>query len=213
MKKYLVCFFKGIGAGSAISLGSILFVLSSAFINQGKILGSILFPIGLILVCFLGLNLYTGKIGYLFVDKNIKQRAIDLPVMLLGNILSSFLIGYIFFLITKNINQISSTMQTIYTNKTDKTVFMSLVSSFLCGLFVYGAVFFYKYFKNKVLKAIAIIILIALFVYMSYDHCIANSFYFAAANQLMNPTSYISLLISIIGNSLSAIAINFFIQK
>ena len=61
-------FLYGIYAGLAIALGGILFLLCKAYIpdysfSLSQLIGALVFPVGLLLVCFLKLNLYTGKIG------------------------------------------------------------------------------------------------------------------------------------------------------
>jgi len=205
--------YKSIFAGASIALGSILFILCSSFVNEGKTIGAFLFPIGLILVCFLSFNLFTGKIGFFFNTDNKKKNAINLLIMLLFNIGISFFIGWIFNLIIKNNSQITSTLSSLYEKKTQNSYFFQLASSFMCGIFVYSAVILYKKMNNVVLKLLGIFLSISLFVLMGFDHCIANSFYFAAAGQLNNSATYLSLFISIIGNSFGAITINYFLNK
>ena len=67
VKFQLLTFVKGILAGLAIGLGGFLYILMCQYVpgELGKVLGSLLFAIGLFLVCAFGLSLYTGKIGYL----------------------------------------------------------------------------------------------------------------------------------------------------
>ena len=61
MKKYGNTILFGIFAGMAIGLGGLLNIVANHFLNDpamlGRIVGSLLFPIGLSLVCFLSLNL------------------------------------------------------------------------------------------------------------------------------------------------------------
>ena len=80
--------------------------------------------------------------------------------------------------------------------------------SILCGALVYIAVFCYKTFKQVWLKVIGIIIPIALFVYLKYDHCVANMFYFAFGWSYGKGVSYLNLLIVTLGNSVGAIILN-----
>ena len=71
---------KSILAGIAIAIG--------AYINLklGGIAGAIFFSVGLFLVCNFGLNLYTGKVGYTGIIKNI-------PI-LLGNLVGSLILFF-----------------------------------------------------------------------------------------------------------------------
>ena len=71
-------FLLGIAAGAAIAFGGLLNIIVKTYLTGdvsilGKLLGSALFPIGLCLVCFLGFNLFTGKIGYLLDKKKVQQ--------------------------------------------------------------------------------------------------------------------------------------------
>ena len=91
--KYLKVLLFGIFAGLAIGLGSFVFTVVSAYAkNTGTmIFASALFSIGLILVCTLGLQLYTGKVGVIFDDKEkLKENAINLPIMLIPLVPESF---------------------------------------------------------------------------------------------------------------------------
>ena len=208
MKKCLFISLKAFGAGLAISLGSILNILSLTYIPNGKFVGSLLFPIGLMIVCFCSLNLYTGKIGSFFRIVNKKSFSLDLIIMLISNILISFLAGFIFYFIVNKNPNIMSTINGIFTKKTQANHFNVFIGSMFCGAFVYAAVYFFKKYKSPLTKAFGILVSIGLFVYMGYDHCIANSFYFAAANGLGNYQTYIALLLSIIGNSIGAIILD-----
>ena len=95
MKKHGKTILFGIYAGIAIGLGGLLNIAvnSIPFENPiwGRILGSLLFPVGLNLVCFLGLNLFTGKIGYVLDNK--KEYLGFLGLVYIGNILGSLLFG------------------------------------------------------------------------------------------------------------------------
>ena len=72
-KSLVLHFLKGILAGLAIGLGGFLFILMSFLIEGelGKALGSLLFSVGLFLVCTFYLSLYTGKIGLVLKAKNL----------------------------------------------------------------------------------------------------------------------------------------------
>jgi len=175
MNKTISNILKGFGAGASISLGSIIYILCVAFVPNGKILGSILFSIGLTLVCFLSFNLYTGKVGFLFSTDKKKEYSISLLLMLITNVLVCFLIGFLFRLCVQNNKQIVSAMDSIFSKKTNLDPVSYFISSFFCGIFVYLAVFSYKKFKSNVIKLIGIVISVSLFVLMGFDQkCLKN---------------------------------------
>lgn len=78
---------KSIGASLLISLGNY------ALLKLGGYVGPIIFAFGLLGVCYMGLNLFTGKCGFLFQDK---IRISDLLIILIVNLIAGYLIGYIY---------------------------------------------------------------------------------------------------------------------
>ena len=82
MKKYLELINKSIGASLLISLGDF------ALLKLGNPIGPVIFSFGLLGVCYMGLNLFTGKCGFLIEDK-IKIR--DLFIILIVNLIFGYL--------------------------------------------------------------------------------------------------------------------------
>ena len=60
MKKILHTFILAILAGAAIGIGGIVYLSM-----DNKTAGALMFTVGLYTICIHGLNLYTGKAGYL----------------------------------------------------------------------------------------------------------------------------------------------------
>ena len=206
--KYLKVLLYGIYAGLAIGLGSFVFTIVSTYMGDttaGKIFASALFSIGLILVCVLGLQLYTGKIGVVFDDREkLKENAINLPIMLVGNAIGAFVLGILCHFIFMNLPEVASKIKAISEGKTaSDTVFLQGI---FCGALVYIAVYFFKNLQNYGMKIVGIITAVTLFVYCGFQHCIANMFYFGMAfnwniNMLWN------LLIVILTNSVGALLV------
>ena len=70
-------------AGAAIAIGG------AAFLSvESKILGSVLFTVGLFTVCSFGLNLYTGKVCYVFENK--LSYTLDVIIIWLGNLVGTW---------------------------------------------------------------------------------------------------------------------------
>lgn len=207
VKNIFISLLKGILAGLSIGLGGFLYILMTCYISGelGKVLGSLLFSIGLFLVCTFYLYLYTGKIGLIYEGKQTKEYYISLPIMLLGNAIGAFLLGYLCYFIFKNNNQMMETINNACSVRTSLTSFDSylslIIKSMLCGLCVYIAV---KCFSLNRLRPIGISLLVLfvfIFVYCGFQHCIANMFYFGFGNH-MNINTLINLLIVILGNSI-----------
>ncbi|MCQ2741957.1 MAG: formate/nitrite transporter family protein [Bacilli bacterium] len=205
--KSVKAFFFSVLAGAAIGLGGLLFVISNAYV--GKELGSLLFAVGLFLVCSLGLNLYTGKIGFAF-ENHTKIYALDLFVMLIGNTIGAYLFGLIARVTPlSEIEEISNTINKVVAARdvfNNETFYHALLSSFMCGALVFLAVFSFKKIKNYPLKTIALVFCVFLFVYFGFEHVIANIFYFSFGNAI-GWAFVLNAFICLIGNSLGALAV------
>ena len=205
--KYLKVLLFGIYAGLAIGLGSLVYTVASTYLTShgGIIFASALFSVGLILVCVLGLQLYTGKIGVVFDDREkLKENAINLPIMLVGNAIGAFALGIICHFAFMNIPEINDRIIAISQGKTaSDTVFLQGI---FCGALVYIAVYFFKNLENWGMKIIGIITAVTLFVYCGFQHCIANMFYFGMAFN-WNIDMLWNLLIVILTNSIGALLV------
>lgn len=188
MKKYIELINKSIGASILISLGNY------ALLKLGNPIGPIIFSLGLLGVCYMGLNLFTGKCGFLFQDK-IKFK--DLLIILIVNLLSGYLMGLLYS--TIDIEVFNNAVKKVLTWDISTAFF---IKSVLCGIIMYIAVYMYK--KGTTL---GIIFGIPLFIFCGFQHCIANIVTLGIAR-----TFDLSILISILGNFIGSLAI-WFISK
>ena len=76
------CLIGAVLAGFAIGLGGLCFLSV-----ENRVVGAALFTVGLFTVCTLGLNLFTGKVCYVF--ENDRAYALRLPLIWLGNLLGA----------------------------------------------------------------------------------------------------------------------------
>ena len=208
-KKLLFVFLKGILAGLSIGLGGFLFIILSHFVpgELGKVLGSLFFSVGLFLVCTFQLMLYTGKIGVIYEGKQEKIFYISLPVMLVGNAIGAFALGYLCFFIFRN-TDVMTTVNAACASRTTLNSFDAylscIIKSTLCGLCVYLAVKFFSLDRLKPVGISLLVLFVFIFVYCGFQHCIANMFYFGFGNH-MNINTLINLLLVIAFNSVGPI--------
>ena len=209
MKTQLLSFVKGVLAGLAIGLGGFLYVLMVHFVQGelGRVLGSLLFAVGLFTVCTCMLHLYTGKIGMVYEGKQTKDFYISLPVMLIGNAIGAFGFGFALWALFKD-TSVMETVNRICTSRTNLASFDDflavIVQSTLCGVCVYLAV---KAFSLNRLKPVGILLLVFfvfVFVYAGFQHCVANMFYFGFGNHI-NGYTFINLAFCILFNSLGPV--------
>ena len=209
-KNICLAIFKGILAGLAIGLGGFLFILVTTYVEGelGKILGALVFPVGLFLVCTFYLFLYTGKIGLVFEKKQTKEFYISLPLMFIGNILGSLAIGYLCFAIFKDTKIFlrAEYVSSLRMNFDDyQGYFACFIKSLLCGLCVYLAVKSFAFRRLRPVGILLMVFFISAFVYLGLEHCIANAYYFSFSNSWSEPRVYIDMALCVLGNSLGTI--------
>ena len=209
MKNHLLIFLKGILAGLAIGLGGFLYILMVHYVDGelGKVLGSTLFAIGLFLVCTFKLFLYTGKIGVIYEGKQTKEFYLSLPIMLIGNAIGAFGLGYLCFFIFRNteiMNTVNSTCSIRTTLNSFNDYLSCMIKSLLCGFCVYMAVKLFALNRLKPLGISLLVFFVFVFVYCGFQHCIANMFYFGFGNHI-NGNTFINLALVILFNSIGPI--------
>lgn len=201
--KYLDFFIKGLYAGIMIGIGGVAYLAI-----PNKMVGSFIFSIGLLTVCMYSLNLYTGKIGYILVNK--LSYVVELLISLLGNFVGTFLVGNLMRL-TRYTNLIE-TAKEIVNIKLNDSVLSILVLSIFCGIIMYIAVNNYKKENSDIGKYIIILMGVMAFILCGFEHCVANMFYFSIAG-VWNLKVFLYLLVMILGNSLGSILIALYYNR
>ncbi|MBQ6128005.1 formate/nitrite transporter family protein [Candidatus Saccharibacteria bacterium] len=150
------------GASLLIGLGDY------ALLKIGTPLGPFLFAFGLLGVCVLKLNLFTGKCGFLFEDG---LKLSELIVILVANLVFGYLVGMLFGLIDEEVFMAAN-------NKMASWEFSGefFLKSALCGVIMYLAVAIYK--KGSPL---GILLGVPLFIFCGFQHSIANVITMGAA--------------------------------
>ena len=203
LKKYLDFLIKGIYAGVMIAVGAV--VLLS---NSNNVLGAFFFSIGLLMICMYGMNLYTGKVGYVLVNK--LDYLIELFISLIGNFIGTFVVGKLILL--TRISNIAEKANKISMIKLNDTIPSILILSFFCGVLMYIAVNNYKKVNNDLGKYLSIFMCVMVFILCGFEHCIANMAYFTIGG-VWSLNALLYLLVMILGNSLGSIFIAFFYNR
>ena len=146
---------KSIGASILISLGVY------ALLKLGNPIGPVIFALGLLGVCYMSLNLFTGKCGFIIEDK---IKIIDLLIILIVNLIAGYLIGLMYSTMDQEI--LKNAVDKVNTWNFSLTFFLKSV---MCGVIMYICVYMYK--KGT---ALGIIFGVPLFIFCGFQHCIAN---------------------------------------
>lgn len=208
-KELLFSFLKGILAGLAIGVGGFLYILMTFLIDGelGKVLGSLVFAVGLFTVCSCSLSLYTGKIGLIYEKKQTTSFYISLPIMLIGNAIGAVGLGYICYFSFRNLDiyHTALNVSAIRLSFASFNDFLSCsIKSLLCGLCVYLAVKSFNYKKISVLGTLMLVLFVFIFVYCGFQHCIANMFYFSFSNSWGGDAA-INMVFCILFNSIGPV--------
>lgn len=177
---------KSIGAAILISLGNY------ALLKLGNPIGPVIFALGLLGVCYMGQNLFTGKCGFLIEDK-IKVK--DLLIILIVNLIAGYLMGLVFSLADREI--FDNAVIKVDSWSFDLSFF---IRSVLCGVIMYIAVFMYR--KGT---SLGIIYGIPLFIFCGFQHCIANIITLGVAR-----TFHWSIILAILGNFIGSLVMWYF---
>lgn len=196
MRKKLKTFLLGVCAGIAIGISGLMYLSVS-----NKIIASLLFTTGLMTVITQGLNLYTGKIGYLVKVKEKKAYSKDLVIIWLGNFLGAWIVAEAYRL-TRFSQGIMGRAVEVSMPKSEDGFLSILILAILCGVLMYIAVEGYSVTKSPII----IFLCISVFILSGFEHCVANMFFFSMAGMLSGKI-LLSIVVMTIGNSLGAMII------
>jgi len=201
--EFMNCFIKAIYAGFMIGIGGTAFLAAS-----NNVIGSFLFSIGLLMICLYKMNLFTGKVGYIIVEK--KKYIVELLITLFGNFVGTYVVG--FFIRNTRFVSYSGKAITLSKIKLDDNFLSIFILSFFCGILMYVAVNNYRKLDNSIGKYLSIILCVMVFILCGFEHCIANMYYFSVAN-VWSSDAILALLIMILGNSVGSVFISLFDNK
>lgn len=186
----LKCILLGLMAGAFIAFGG---ATSSAAIhnisNQGvaKALAGTIFPVGLMMIVFVGGELFTGDCLMLagVVDKRFSalQLIKTLIIVWLSNMAGAILIATLVYysgLLDYTSGALGAFTIKVAYGKCTITPFKAICSGILCNILICIAVLMATAARDIAGKVWAIFFPICAFVVGGWEHCVANMFYIPA---------------------------------
>lgn len=161
---------------------------------DNRYIGAMLFSLALLVIMECGLQLYTGKIGFV---RTIPAKS--LAVMLVGNLAGSLLPV---FMIATQRAEVMETMRAVSDQKFSNTFLALFFYACLCGALMFIAV----YCKKMLITVFCIMV----FILSGYEHCIADFPYLLLNFNGINVLKYVVI---IIGNSVGSLVIHYLIKK
>ena len=190
---------KSVAAGFAISIGATVYLVS-----ENKVAGALLFSVGLFVICAFGLNLFTGKIGYVLDNKNHPNCLLIWLGNLLGCVVSSGLVR-----LAKP--GLHDTAAGILSAKLALNWYSVLILGFFCGMLMYAAVENYRVNPHGFGKVTGLFLCVSVFILCGFEHSIADMCYcvFGVSSVGELPQILLFLLMVSAANSVGAIAARF----
>ena len=190
--------FGAVSAGIMIAIGGTVFLSI-----ENKVIGASLFSIGLFGVLIYNLNLYTGKIGYLITNFNLKYIK-ELIITLIGNFIGACSVGFI-LRYTRIYDKIYEKSLILANTKLNDNILSIFILSIFCGLLMYYAVNGFKK-QTDFGKYLVVYLGVAVFILCGFEHCIANMYYFSVADiWSLKTLGYTGIMV--LGNSLGSFII------
>ena len=180
-------FVLGIMAGVFIGFGSGVFVLATsaggdAFQNMiGKLVGAALFPAGLIMVILCGAELFTGNnlLTLALMDRKITvgQMLRNWFIVYAGNLAGSLLIAFLLANTGLFQEAVGERAIAIAASKTSLTFTQAVLRGIGCNMLVVLACWMQAGSKEFIGRIFTIWFPIAAFVFLGFEHSIANMTY------------------------------------
>lgn len=189
--KTLTTFVYAVLAGAAIAIGGVAFLSC-----EDRVVGAIFFCVGLFTVCTFGLNLFTGKVCYLF--DNPPSYLLFLLMVWVGNLAGAALVGY--GVRTTRIASIAEKAAELCQTKLDDGLWSIFLLAVFCNVLIFIAVDGFKNDPHQLGKYLGLFLGVVVFILCGFEHCVANMFYFSVANAWSGKT-VLYLLVMTLGNS------------
>lgn len=192
---YRKTFVSSILAGACIGFGGTVFLAL-----DNKVLGAMFFTVGLFVICSFGLHLFTGKVCYVF--QNDKAYALSIPLIWVGNLIGTGIVALM--VRCTRMSTLADKAQALCQVKLDDSLLSLFLLGILCNIFIYIGVEGYKNVPHEVGKYLALFFGVMVFILSSYEHCVANMFYFSLAG-VWNVRAVVCLLVMTAGNAVGGV--------
>ncbi|HIT31572.1 MAG TPA: formate/nitrite transporter family protein [Candidatus Enterenecus stercoripullorum] len=193
---YFKAFVSGILGGGCIALGGVAFLSL-----EHNILGALFFTVGLFTICTLGLNLFTGKVCYVFQQD--RAYALKLPVIWLGNLTGTVIVGLLIQATRLSANLAARAQSVCQAKLSDGWLSLFLLG-ILCNIFIYIAVEGFNRNPHQIGKYLSLFFGVMVFILSGYEHCVADMFYFTVAG-VWSVDVFLRLLVITLGNAVGGV--------
>jgi formate transporter len=194
----------GVLAGAFIGLGALMFTLVASDPTLGfaasRLLGGLVFSLGLVLVTVAGAELFTGNhlIAMAWASGEVSTRALlrNWALVCVANLVGAVGLALLVFWsghASMNAGAVARTAVRIATDKAALPAAELFFRGVLCNVLVCMAVWMAMAGRSVADKAVAIVFPITAFVAAGFEHSIANMYFFPLAMLLGAPLTALDM--------------------
>jgi len=186
---------------SAVLGGACIGFGGTAFLSlDSKVLGALFFTVGLFVICTFGLNLFTGKVCYVF--QKDRAYAWNIPLIWLGNLVGTGVVAAMMQM-TRNAS-IADKAAALCQVKLEDSLLSLFILGVLCNIFIYIGVEGFNHNPHELGKYLSLFFGVMVFILCGFEHCIADMFYFSMAGA-WSSSAVVRLFVITMGNAVGGI--------
>lgn len=195
-KMNFVC--RAILAGIMIGIGDVINAMC-----ENKVVGALLFGLGLLCILHNGFYLYTGKIGIIWTAPDKKKEIGNLIIGIICNILGVMLVvGLYMYANSTFAEKVAETARTL----SAQNALSCFLGAIFCGVLMTVATVSYRR-ENAVAETVITLFCVMVFILAGFKHCIAN-----ALMLLFADCNYVNYLAMIGGNTVGSLCYGYLYQ-
>lgn len=160
---------KSVASGLVISIGAVVYLVC-----ESKVVGALLFTVGLFCICSFGMNLFTGKIGYVLENRNEPNCLL----IWLGNFLGCIVFSGLVRLAKPDLQTAAAALAE---KKLQLPWYAVVILGFMCGVLMYLAVENFHSSPNDFGKVTGLFLCVSAFILCGFEHSVADMSYFVFA--------------------------------
>ncbi len=184
----LPMFMLGVVAGGSIGLGALYYTIVASDASLGfavsRVLGGLVFCLGLALVIVGGAELFTGNNLIVMAWANGRIKTVELlrnwVVVFIGNLVGGIIMAMLVFLshyLDLNDGKVELAALSIAKAKIELPFIVAFFKGVMCNILVCLAVWLAMGGRSVTDKILAVLLPISAFVAAGFEHCVANMYF------------------------------------
>lgn len=199
MREKMTLFCRALLAGIMIGIGDIVNAMC-----ENKMMGALLFGLGLLCILHNGFYLYTGKIGLVWIAPDKKKEIGNLIFGIICNILGVMLVVQLYICANRTFaEKVAETTRTL----SAQDALSCFLGAIFCGVLMTVAAVSYRR-ENEVAETVITLFCVMVFILAGFKHCIAN-----AMMLLYVDCNYVNYLAMIGGNTVGSLCYGYLYQR